>query len=93
MASAHHIHLIKDLTISSSSTGLYNSSGTALATANIIGTGNYAYSKTFTLSSKTKEHLLTATCVGCTLEVKLEMSPDGVNWCPCNLSSGSACEF
>lgn len=93
MASAHGLHLIKNLTISTSSTGLYDSSGNVLSTANIVGSGNYAYSKAFTLSPKSKDHILTATCDGCTVEIKLEMSPDGVNWCPCVLSSGSNCEF
>ena len=93
MASAHGIFLIKDLTISSTSTGLYNSSGVELSSVNIIGTDNYAFSDIFTLSPKSKDHILTAVCEGCTVEVKLEMSPDGVNWCPCTLSSGSVCEF
>ena len=93
MASAHAIDIIKDLTISSSSTGLFDANGGSLSTANIIGSGNYAYSKTIELSPKSIEHVLTATCEGCTVEIKLEISPDGVNWCPCNLSGGSACEF
>ena len=93
MASAHGLFLIKDLTINSSATGLYDSSNNRLTTANIVGSGNYAYSKTFVLSPKSKDHILTATCDGCTVEIKLEMSPDGINWCPCALSDGSNCEF
>jgi len=93
MASAHAIEFVKDLVISTASTGLFDANGNSLATANIIGSGNYAYSKTIELSPKSIEHILTATCAGCTVEIKLEMSPDGVNWCPCALSSGSNCEF
>ena len=82
MASAHSIDFIKNLTISASSTGLFDANGNSLPTANIIG-----------LSPKSIEHVLTATCEGCTVEIKLEISPDGVNWCPCILSGGTACEF
>ena len=93
MASVHHVDFIKDLIISTTSTGLYDINNNKLATANIIGSGNYAYSKVIELSPKSIEHILTATCEGCTVEIALEMSPDGDNWCPCNLSSGSACQF
>ena len=93
MASAHGLFLIKDLTINNSSTGLYSSTGGQLVTANIVGSGNYAYSNTFILSPKSKDHILTATCDGCTVEIALEMSPDGINWCPCTLSSGAYCQF
>ena len=93
MASSHGIKIIDNLTISSTSTGLFDENGVSLSTANIIGSGNYAYSQSFSLSPKSIEHLLTATCEGCTVEIKLEMSPDGINWCPCALSSGNNCEF
>tara|TARA_Y100000813_G_scaffold198003_1_gene184668 strand:+ start:1958 stop:2374 length:417 start_codon:yes stop_codon:yes gene_type:complete len=93
MASSHGLYFIRDLTISSTSTGLYDVNGNKLSSANIIGSGNYAYSKAIELSPKSIEHILTATCQGCTVEIKLELSPDGVNWCPCILSSGSTCEF
>ena len=93
MASSHGLYFIRDLTISATSTGLYDVNGNKLSSANIIGSGNYAYSKAIELSPKSIEHILTATCQGCTVEIKLELSPDGVNWCPCILASGSACEF
>ena len=93
MASSHATDIIKDLTISATATGLFDVNGNSLTTANIIGSGNYAYSQTIGLSPKSIEHILTATCEGCTVEIKLEMSPDGVNWCPCTLTSGSNCEF
>jgi len=93
MASGHSSILLKDLVISATSTGLFDADGNSLDSANIIGSGNYAYSPAITLSPKSIEHLLTATCQGCTVEIKLEMSPDGVNWCPCALSSGNNCEF
>jgi len=93
MASSHAIDIIKDLTISATSTGLYDANGEKLSSANIVGSGNYAYSNLFQLSPKSIDHVLTATCEGCTVEIKLEMSPDGINWCPCVLSGGSNCEF
>lgn len=92
MASNYRTLMINNLTISETSTGLFDASGNALATADIIGTNNYAYSKAFELNNLSEDYILTAICAGCTLEVKLEMSPDGVNWCPCNLSGGNACE-
>ena len=93
MASSHAIDIIKDLTISATATGLYDANGEKLSSANIVGSGNYAYSNLFQLSPKSIDHVLTATCEGCTVEIKLEMSPDGINWCPCVLSGGSNCEF
>lgn len=93
MASSHATSIIKDLTISTTATGLFDINGSPLASANIVGSGNYAYSKSIELSPKSIEHVLTATCEGCTVEIKLEMSPDGINWCPCNLSNGNQCEF
>jgi len=93
MAASQGISLIKNLIISTTSTGLVDASGNPLATANIVGSGNYAYSPTMELSPKSIEHVLTAICDGCTIEVKLEISPDGINWCDCTLSSGSVCQF
>ncbi len=89
MASSHATDFVKDLVISATSTGLFDENGNSLPTANIIGSGNYAYSKTIELSPKSIEHILTATCQGCTVEIKLEMRSDGVNQGPCVLSSGS----
>ncbi len=93
MAASQGISLIQNLTINTTATGLVDINGNALAAANIVGSGNYAYSPTMELSPKSIEHVLTAICAGCTIEVKLEMSPDGINWCDCTLSSGSVCEF
>ena len=93
MASSHAVDLIRDLTINTTSTGLYNAAGEELASANIVGSVNYAYSKTLQLSPKSIDHVLTATCEGCTVELILQMSPDGKNWCNCVLSNGSNCEF
>ena len=93
MASSHATFFINNMIISTTSTGLFDVNGGALATANIVGSGNYAYSPTIQLSPKSIEHVLTAVCEGCTVEIKLEMSPDGTNWCDCTLTSGSVCEF
>lgn len=91
MASSHAIDIIKDLVVSGTATGLYDANGEKLASANIVENGNYAYSNLFQLSPKSIDHVLVATCSGCTIEVYLEMSPDGINWCACNLSSGNPC--
>ena len=93
MASNYRSMFLSGFTISTTATGLVDEDGNALATANIVGSGNYAYSPTMTLNGDTDNYILTAICDGCTVEIALEMSPDGVNWCPCVLSSGSNCEF
>lgn len=93
MASNYRSMFLSGFTISTTSTGLVDEDGNALASANIVGSGNYAYSPTMTLNGDTENYILTAICDGCTVEIALEMSPDGVNWCPCVLSSGSNCEF
>jgi hypothetical protein len=93
MASNYRSMFLSGVTISTTTLGLVDASGTPLATANIVGSGNYAYSPTMTLNGDTDDYILTALCDGCTVEISLEMSPDGVNWCPCVLSSGSDCEF
>lgn len=93
MAANYRSMLLSGLTISTTTTGLVDASGNSIAEANIIGSGNYAYSPTMTLNGDTDDYVLTAVCDGCTVEIALEMSPDGINWCPCTLSSGSDCEF
>tara|TARA_B100000902_G_scaffold399600_1_gene471271 strand:- start:2564 stop:3088 length:525 start_codon:yes stop_codon:yes gene_type:complete len=93
MASNFRTTLINNLTIGTASTGLFDASGNALSTANIVGSGNYAYSAPIEVDNLSEDYILTATCDGCTVEIKLEMSPDGINWCPCVLSGGSNCEF
>ena len=93
MASNYRSMFLSGFTISTASTGLVDADGNALAQANIVGSGNYAYSPTMTLNGDTSNYILTAICEGCTVEIALEMSPDGLNWCPCVLSSGSNCEF
>ena len=93
MAANYRSMLLQNFTISTASTGLVDAQGNALATANIVGSGNYAYSPTMTLNGDTDDYVLTAVCDGCTVEIALEMSPDGVNWCPCVLTSGNDCEF
>ena len=56
MASGHGLTFIQDLIINSASTGLYDAQGNALATADILGSGNTAYSKPF-LRSKNQQIL------------------------------------
>jgi hypothetical protein len=93
MASNHGIDFVKDLVISSTATGLFDINGNSLATADIVGTDSYAYSRPIELSPKSIEHILTATCEGCTIEILLQISPDGVNWVDCLLSNGLECDF
>lgn len=93
MASNYRSMFFSGLTISQATTGLFDASGNSLPTADIVGSGNYAYSRVMTLNGDTDDYILTAICDGCTVEISLEMSPDGVNWCPCVLSDGSNCEF
>tara|TARA_Y100000361_G_scaffold124595_1_gene117756 strand:- start:228 stop:641 length:414 start_codon:yes stop_codon:yes gene_type:complete len=92
MASAHGVNFVQDLIISSTSTGLYDINGDPLATADITS-NSYAYSKAVELSPKSIEHILYAICEDCTLDVLLQMSPDGKNWIDCKLAGGTACEF
>lgn len=93
MASNYRSMFLSGFTISYTAEGLVNASGIPLEQVNIVGSGNYAYSPTMILNGDTSNYILTAICEGCTVEIALEMSPDGVNWCACVLSSGSPCEF
>lgn len=93
MASNYRSMFLSGFTISQTSTGLFDEDGNSLPTADIVGSGNYAYSRVMTLNGDTDDYILTAICDGCTVEISLEMSPDGINWCPCVLSDGSDCEF
>ena len=93
MASNYRSMFLSGFTISYTAEGLVDAQGNPIAQANIIGSGNYAYSPTMILNGDTSNYILTAICEGCTVEIALEMSPDGVNWCACVLSSGSPCEF
>ena len=93
MAANYRSMFLQNFVIGTASTGLVDAQGNALATANIVGSGNYAYSPTITLNGDTSDYVLTAVCDGCTVEIALEMSPDGVNWCSCVLTSGNNCEF
>ena len=89
MASAHSIDFITNLTISNTAVGLFDVNNNSLATVDIIGTGNYAYSKIMELSPKSIDHILTAICEGCTMEVLLQVSPDGTNWVDCKMADGT----
>jgi hypothetical protein len=105
MSSAHRIDLIKDLTLVDKDgdgngwavghPDLVDENGNSLGEVRLTGSQaqHVAYSKTVALSPKYNDYILTATCTGCVLTVEFEMSPDGVNWCACNLSNGSPCEF
>ena len=94
MASSHAINLLKDIVISTATTGLYDANGEPLSSIDITTqSGLYGYSLPFQLSPKSIDHVLTATCDGCTVDILLEMSPDKVNWCTCVLSNGTDCEF
>ena len=53
MASNYRSMFLSGFTISTTGTGLVDEDGNALATANIVGSGNYAYSSTMTLNGDT----------------------------------------
>lgn len=89
MASAHSVDFITNLTISSSAVGLFDVNGASLTSVDIIGTGKYAYSKVIELSPKSIDHILIAICEGCTMEVLLQVSPDGTNWVDCKMADGA----
>ena len=88
MAASHALIFLKDFTISSTATGLFDTSGNSVASADLTS-DTYYFTKTVELSPKSIEHILVAACEGCTMEVWLEMSPDGENWIGCKLADGT----
>ena len=91
MSSAHHTIFLKDFVIGGT-VELMDINGNP-TTGSITGSGNYLYSKKFLIPPKSLDHILTAICEGCTIEIVLQVSPDGVNWCNCILSNDSVCQF
>ena len=102
MSSAHRIDLIKDLTLVSrvvngvtqgfieNHPDIYDANGNKLNDVQLTQ-GGIAYSKTVALLPKFNDYIFTALCGGCAVNVTLEFSPDGVNWCNCVLSDGQPC--
>lgn len=94
MAASHAIDLLKDIVVGTSTTGLYDENNNKISAIDITTqSGLYGYSQTYELSPKSIEHVLTALCEGCTIDVLLQISPDGKNWTDCVLSTGERCEF
>jgi hypothetical protein len=91
MSSAHHTIFLKDFVIEQF-VDLYDENGNP-TNGQITSSGNYLYTQAFTIPPKSVDHILTAVCEGCTIEILFQMSPDGVNWCDCILGNGSTCEF
>lgn len=93
MASAHDITFLNNVEITNENlrTLLFDeATGQPVADDfNIIN--STAVTAAQTLSSKSIDHILVGDCVGCTVVVTLQMSPDGVNWCDCPLSNGEIC--
>lgn len=102
MSSAHRINLIKDLTLVTKNVDgvdqgfavnhpdIYDANGNKLNDVQLTNAG-VAYSKTVALLPKYNDYIFTALCQGCAVNVTLEMSPDGINWCNCVLSDGNNC--
>lgn len=91
MASAHAIVFVQDL-LTGAATGLTDADGNELGPINLSDPEAEGYSKAFLVSPKAIEPILVGICSsGCEARISLEMSPDGVNWCACNLSGGTPC--
>lgn len=94
MSSAHHITFIQDLEITNENFReiLFdkNTGNPVASDFNILN--EYAVTKAFTLPGKSLDHIFVGVCEGCSIEIKLEMSPDGINWCDCVLADGSICQ-
>tara|TARA_Y100001938_G_C8024598_1_gene397286 strand:+ start:594 stop:1061 length:468 start_codon:yes stop_codon:yes gene_type:complete len=48
-----------------------------------IDSGEKNYSKVFIMPSQAKDFAFCAICSVCSCKMSIEMSPDGINWCPC----------
>lgn len=91
MASGHALIFFKDLP-TGAATGLTDANGNELGPVDLSLPQAEAYSKGFLVSPKAINHILVGICSqGCEARISLEMSPDGVNWCACNLSAGNQC--
>ena len=53
----------------------------------------YNVSKPFTMPSQAKDFAFCAICSVCNCAMSLEMSPDGINWCPVVDSSGDPIHY
>lgn len=99
MASAHALILAKNL-LTGAAEGLTDAAGNAMSPVNLAdfdpndpNGGTYVrYSKPRLLSPKATDMIFTAICLGCSVKLSLQMSPDGVNWCDCVLADGGVCK-
>lgn len=93
MSSAHHISFLEDFEITSANFReilFHETTGNPVPSDfNITNTTGVTAAQL--VPSKALDLILAGTCVGCTLVVTLQMSPDGVNWCDCPLADGNPC--
>ena len=86
MASAFH-HIFK---FDNSSLG--GGSDDDIGICPVIPSTDKNYSKTFIIPSQAKDFAFCAICEVCNCKMTIEMSPDGVNWCPCLDADQKVCE-
>lgn len=93
MASANHIAFLEQFEITSENFRkiLFNESDGLPVPDNFLITTGQGVTKTYALPSRSIEHLLVGTCLGCTLSATLQISPDGINWCDCPTVEGGPC--
>jgi len=91
MASAHHISFLEDFEITNENFRkiLFNESDGLPVAETFDITAGEGVTEAKLLSSKSIEHVLAGVCLGCTLRVILQISPDGKNWTDCLLSDGT----
>jgi hypothetical protein len=97
MASAHHISFLDNVQLTNENLRelLFDAATGEPVASNFdaVNPGSVvAVTATQTLSSKSIDHILVGNCVGCTLNVTLQISPDGVNWTDCTLANGDTCQ-
>lgn len=90
MSSAYHISFLEDFEITNENFRkiLFDRDTGLPVDSNFDITLGEAVTEAKLLPSRSIEHVLAGTCLGCTLRVVLEMSPDGKNWVTCKLKDG-----
>lgn len=93
MASAHHISFLEDFEVTSANFReiLFDETTGNPVPSNFNITNTVGVTAAKVVPTKALEAILAGTCVGCTLVVTLQISPDGENWCDCPLADGNPC--
>jgi len=94
MSSAHHITFLNNIEITNENFReiLFDPTTGEKVASDFSILDDYGVTKSFALSSKSLEHIFVGVCEGCSIEIKLQMSPDNINWCDCILADGSPCK-